>query len=107
MELSEYRDTVLAPGSDLSFDARFGLVLKLSAPEHANTNTTEAVRRYHIWLEVWCCDLANQQDHTYIYRADTREIFYYKGKMTPEQLNERFTIAANHGIKIPDILKRH
>ena len=105
MELSEYRDTVLAPGSDLSFDARFGLVLQLSAPEHANA--TEAVRRYHIWLELWCCDLANQQDHTYIYRADTRDILYYKGKMTPEQINERFTIAANHGIKIPDILKRH
>jgi hypothetical protein len=105
MELSAYRDAVLAPGSDLSFDAPFGLIVRLSAPEHANA--TEAVRRYNVWLELWCCDLGNQQDHTYIYRADTHDILYYKGKMTPEQLNERFIIAANHGIKIPDILKRH
>jgi hypothetical protein len=72
MELSEYRDTVLSPGYDLSFDARFGLVLQLSTPEHVNA--TEAVRRYYIWLQLWCCDLAKQQDHTYIYRADTRDI---------------------------------
>lgn len=105
MELSEYRDAVLAPGSDLSIDAPFGLIVRLNAPEHANA--TEALRRYHVWLELWCCDLGNQQDHTYIYRADTHDVLYYKGKITPEQLNERFTIAANHGIKIPDILKRH
>jgi len=94
MELSQYRDTIVSPTDELVFDVRFGLILKLGAPEHANA--VESLRRLNIWLIVWCFDFADYQDHTFVYRADTRDVLYFKGRITPELLDERFATAATH-----------
>lgn len=82
MELDNYRDVTLAPSDQLPVVVSAELILKLSDFGNRSDATT--------WVTVWCCDIANSADHTFVYRTESGDVLYFPGPIQWKAVEERF-----------------
>lgn len=82
IELSRWRDVTLVPSDKLTFDVNSELILSIA--KHAE------LRHLATWLEVYCADVLNLADHTFMYRCESSDVLYFNGPVQWTVLEERF-----------------